>query len=46
MKDKFKLADYHLQVDSVGGVGDKPVGDRDSDAHLPSSLFVDEAHLC
>ena len=32
-------------MDSVGGVGDKPIGDRDSDAHLPSSLFVDQAHL-
>ena len=35
----------HLQVDTEGGVGDKPVGDRDSDANLLSSLFVGQAHL-
>ena len=41
----FELPDYHLHVDSVGRFGERPVGDRDSDAHLSRSLFVDEAHL-
>ena len=41
----FELTDYHLQVDSVGRFGERPVGDRDSDAHLSSSLIVDEADL-